>query len=224
MSNEPSRRSAPTMSAASCAPRRSRRRARKREKGEITPDAAQGGRGSRDRGAHQEAGSGRAQIDHRRRISPRLLADRFPDRARRRRVLRRRAQVQVPGRAQPQPILLRVNKKLGGYAPHPMIEHFKFVQSHTKATPKMTIPSPSTLHFRYGREAVPESIYPSMDDFYRDLGPVLPQGGARLRRRRLPLSAARRGQPHLSVRSRAAPAGHRARRRSRPAAASSMPT
>jgi methionine synthase II (cobalamin-independent) len=72
--------------------------------------------------------------------------------------------------AQPRPILLRINKKLGGYVPHPMIEHFKFVQSHTKATPKMTIPSPSTLHFRYGREAVPEAIYPSMDDFYRDLG------------------------------------------------------
>jgi methionine synthase II (cobalamin-independent) len=71
---------------------------------------------------------------------------------------------------QPRPILLRINKKLGGYAPHPMIEHFKFVQSHTRATPKMTIPSPSTLHFRYGRDAVPESIYPSMDDFYRDLG------------------------------------------------------
>src|SRR5215475_10466444 len=72
--------------------------------------------------------------------------------------------------AQPRPILLRINKKLGGYMPHPMIEHFKFVQSHTKATPKMTIPSPSTLHFRYGREAVPEAIYPSMDDFYGDLG------------------------------------------------------
>ena len=51
-----------------------------------------------------------------------------------------------------------------------MIEHYKFVQSHTKATPKMTIPSPSTLHFRFGRKVVPESIYPSMDDFYRDLG------------------------------------------------------
>ena len=51
-----------------------------------------------------------------------------------------------------------------------MIEHFKFVQSHTKATPKMTIPSPSSLHFRYGRAAVPEAIYPSMDDFYTDLG------------------------------------------------------
>jgi 5-methyltetrahydropteroyltriglutamate--homocysteine methyltransferase len=71
---------------------------------------------------------------------------------------------------QPRPILLRINKRLGGYTPHPMIEHFKFVKAHTKATPKMTIPSPSTLHFRYGREAVPEAIYPSMDDFYRDLG------------------------------------------------------
>src|ERR1700681_107514 len=55
--------------------------------------------------------------------------------------------------AQPRPILLRIDKKLGGYEPHPMIEHFKFVQANTKQTPKMTIPSPSTLHFRYGREA-----------------------------------------------------------------------
>src|SRR5258707_10329130 len=71
---------------------------------------------------------------------------------------------------QPRPILLRINKTLGGYTPHPMLEHFKFVKAHTQATPKMTIPSPSTLHFRYGREAVPDAIYPSMDDFYRDLG------------------------------------------------------
>jgi 5-methyltetrahydropteroyltriglutamate--homocysteine methyltransferase len=71
---------------------------------------------------------------------------------------------------QPRPILLRINKKLGGYVPHPMVEHFKFVKQHTSATPKMTIPSPSTLHFRYGRDAVPEAIYPAMDDFYQDLG------------------------------------------------------
>jgi 5-methyltetrahydropteroyltriglutamate--homocysteine methyltransferase len=71
---------------------------------------------------------------------------------------------------QPRPILLRLNGKLGGFAGHPMIEHFHFLAQHTAATPKMTIPSPSTLHFRYGREAVPEAIYPSMDDFYRDLG------------------------------------------------------
>ena len=68
------------------------------------------------------------------------------------------------------PIQLRVNKKLGGYTPHPMIEHYKFVAAHTKATPKMTIPSPSTLHFRFGRKVVPESIYPTMDEYYRDLG------------------------------------------------------
>ena len=71
---------------------------------------------------------------------------------------------------QPRAVLLRVVGKLGGYAPHPMIEHFKFLKTHTKQTPKVTIPSPSSLHFRYGRDAVPESIYPAMEDFYRDLG------------------------------------------------------
>jgi len=71
---------------------------------------------------------------------------------------------------QPRPLLLRITGKLGGYKPHPMIEHFKFLQSHTKQMPKMTIPSPSSLHFRYGRDAVPESIYPAMNDFYCDLG------------------------------------------------------
>ena len=71
---------------------------------------------------------------------------------------------------QPRPVLLRVISKLGGYAPHPMVEHFKFVRDHAKAMPKMTIPSPSSLHFRYGRDAVPERLYPAMDDFYRDLG------------------------------------------------------
>jgi 5-methyltetrahydropteroyltriglutamate--homocysteine methyltransferase len=71
---------------------------------------------------------------------------------------------------QPRPILLRVIGKLGGYKPHPMIEHFKFLQAHAAATPKVTIPSPSSLHFRYGRDAVPETLYPAMADFYRDLG------------------------------------------------------
>jgi 5-methyltetrahydropteroyltriglutamate--homocysteine methyltransferase len=71
---------------------------------------------------------------------------------------------------QPRPLLLRVTGKLGGYKPHPMLEHFKFLEAHTRQTPKMTIPPPSSLHFRYGRDAVPESIYPSMDVFYRDLG------------------------------------------------------
>jgi 5-methyltetrahydropteroyltriglutamate--homocysteine methyltransferase len=72
--------------------------------------------------------------------------------------------------AQPKPMMLRVVGKLGAFNAHPMVEHFKFVEAHSKAMAKMTIPSPSSLHFRYGRDAVPASLYPSMHDFYRDLG------------------------------------------------------
>jgi 5-methyltetrahydropteroyltriglutamate--homocysteine methyltransferase len=71
---------------------------------------------------------------------------------------------------QPKPMMLRVVGKLGRYRAHPMIDHFKFVAAHAKATPKMTVPSPSSLHFRYGRDAVPSTIYPDMAEFYRDLG------------------------------------------------------
>ena len=67
------------------------------------------------------------------------------------------------------PIGLRVTGKIG-FSGHPMIDHFRFLKEHVKATPKMTIPSPSVLHFRGGRKAAPESIYPTMDEFYRDLG------------------------------------------------------
>src|SRR6202171_1045045 len=49
---------------------------------------------------------------------------------------------------QPRPILLRLKGRLGGFSGHRMIEHFKFLAAHASATPKMTIPSPSSLHFR----------------------------------------------------------------------------
>jgi 5-methyltetrahydropteroyltriglutamate--homocysteine methyltransferase len=70
----------------------------------------------------------------------------------------------------PKPMMLRVTGELGTFSTHPMLEHFRFLAAHTRAVPKMTIPSPSSLHFRYGRDAVPEAIYPDMSDFYRDLG------------------------------------------------------
>jgi 5-methyltetrahydropteroyltriglutamate--homocysteine methyltransferase len=79
----------------------------------------------------------------------------------------RRIKFQGPN---PKPMMLRVVGPLGAFAGHPMIAHFEFVRTHARAVPKMTIPSPSSLHFRYGREAVPRSIYPDMGDFYRDLG------------------------------------------------------
>ncbi len=47
---------------------------------------------------------------------------------------------------------------------------FQFLQSCvTAATPKLTIPSPSMVHYRGGRAAVDESVYPDMDEFWSDL-------------------------------------------------------
>jgi 5-methyltetrahydropteroyltriglutamate--homocysteine methyltransferase len=51
-------------------------------------------------------------------------------------------------------------------------EDFDFVKQNTKATPKLTIPSPSMLHYRGGRAAIDEKIYPQMEQFWADLGAV----------------------------------------------------
>ncbi len=53
---------------------------------------------------------------------------------------------------------------------HPMIDHFRFLRDHATVAAKMTIPSPSVLHFRGGRHAIDPNIYPDMNEFYRDLG------------------------------------------------------
>jgi 5-methyltetrahydropteroyltriglutamate--homocysteine methyltransferase len=48
--------------------------------------------------------------------------------------------------------------------------HFEYLKSlTTTATPKLTIPSPSMVHYRGGRAAIDESVYPEMDDFWNDL-------------------------------------------------------
>jgi 5-methyltetrahydropteroyltriglutamate--homocysteine methyltransferase len=39
----------------------------------------------------------------------------------------------------------------------------------TTATPKLTIPSPSMVHYRGGRAAIDPDLYPGMDEFWRDL-------------------------------------------------------
>jgi 5-methyltetrahydropteroyltriglutamate--homocysteine methyltransferase len=66
---------------------------------------------------------------------------------------------------------LRVSGRLG-FDGHPMVDHFAFLRSHTKQTPKMTIPSPSALYSRGGRTMVSEAVYPSIDEFYDDLSKV----------------------------------------------------
>jgi 5-methyltetrahydropteroyltriglutamate--homocysteine methyltransferase len=64
---------------------------------------------------------------------------------------------------------VRVTGKLG-FSGHPMLEHFKFLQAHTKRTPKMTIPAPSALYGRPMRTPIDETLYPSLDEFFDDLG------------------------------------------------------
>jgi 5-methyltetrahydropteroyltriglutamate--homocysteine methyltransferase len=56
-----------------------------------------------------------------------------------------------------------------GFSGHPMLAHFKFLKSHTRVVPKMTIPAPSTLHFRQGRALISEEVYPTLDEFFDDL-------------------------------------------------------
>jgi 5-methyltetrahydropteroyltriglutamate--homocysteine methyltransferase len=48
-------------------------------------------------------------------------------------------------------------------------EDFDFLKKATKRLPKVCIPSPSMLHFRGGRQAISETVYPDLDAFYGDL-------------------------------------------------------
>ena len=64
---------------------------------------------------------------------------------------------------------LRVTGRVD-FSGHPMIEHFKFLKANTKVVAKMTIPSPSVLHFRGGRKEISSQIYPELDAFFDDLG------------------------------------------------------
>jgi 5-methyltetrahydropteroyltriglutamate--homocysteine methyltransferase len=66
------------------------------------------------------------------------------------------------------PKAVRVVGKVA-FSDHPMLEHFKFLQIHTRVQPKMTIPSPSVLHFRSGRSGISKKIYPDIEEFFDDL-------------------------------------------------------
>ena len=63
---------------------------------------------------------------------------------------------------------IRVIGKIG-FSNHPMLDHFRFLKAHAKAMPKMTIPSPSILHFRLEPGAVASHAYPHRDAIFDDL-------------------------------------------------------
>jgi 5-methyltetrahydropteroyltriglutamate--homocysteine methyltransferase len=52
------------------------------------------------------------------------------------------------------------------------VDDFKFLASVAEAMPKLTIPSPTVVHFRGGREAIDARAYPDMAAFYDDLAAV----------------------------------------------------
>ena len=66
------------------------------------------------------------------------------------------------------PPVLKVTGKVKHAKPI-QLEDFKFLKSVTKQTPKVTIPSPTMLHFRGGREGISKEAYPDLDDFFADV-------------------------------------------------------
>jgi 5-methyltetrahydropteroyltriglutamate--homocysteine methyltransferase len=68
---------------------------------------------------------------------------------------------------------LRLEKTIFG-------EDFVFLKSVAQATPKLTIPSPSMVHYRGGRAAIDQSAYPDMEAFWHDIAAVYSEEIARL--------------------------------------------
>jgi 5-methyltetrahydropteroyltriglutamate--homocysteine methyltransferase len=56
------------------------------------------------------------------------------------------------------------------FSGHPMLDHFRYLKSVAKGAAKMTIPSPSMLYYRMGREMFTGGVYADLEDYYRDMG------------------------------------------------------
>ena len=70
------------------------------------------------------------------------------------------------------PFVAEVFDKLTRPAEGIEVENFRYVNSLTDRTVKITIPSPTMTHFRGGREAISRDAYPEMDAFFADLARV----------------------------------------------------
>jgi 5-methyltetrahydropteroyltriglutamate--homocysteine methyltransferase len=67
------------------------------------------------------------------------------------------------------PAALKVTGKIDLHSPT-FGEDFKFLRDTvTTATPKLTIPSPSMVHYRGGAAAIDPAVYPEKEDFWTDL-------------------------------------------------------
>ena len=50
-----------------------------------------------------------------------------------------------------------------------MLAHFRFLREVAGGVAKMTVPAPTVLHFRFGRNSIPRDVYPGLDTFFADL-------------------------------------------------------
>jgi 5-methyltetrahydropteroyltriglutamate--homocysteine methyltransferase len=67
------------------------------------------------------------------------------------------------------PPVMHVTKKLRHVRPI-QVADFEFLKATTKRMPKVTIPSPTMLHFRGGRQAISKDAYPELEPaFYDDV-------------------------------------------------------
>ena len=66
------------------------------------------------------------------------------------------------------PPVMQVTNKVRHSKPI-QLRDFQFLKSTTTRTPKVTIPSPTMLHFRGGRGAISQEAYPDLEQFYTDI-------------------------------------------------------
>lgn len=66
------------------------------------------------------------------------------------------------------PPILSVTGKLK-HVKNIQVDDFNFLKSVTTQTPKVSIPSPTMVHFRGGRKAIALDAYPDLDEFFTDL-------------------------------------------------------
>jgi len=67
-----------------------------------------------------------------------------------------------------EPPVMQVTAKVRHEKPI-QLRDFEFLRAATTRTPKVTIPSPTMLHFRGGREAISKEAYPDLEQFYADV-------------------------------------------------------
>ena len=76
--------------------------------------------------------------------------------------------IKADGSEELAPPVMRVTSKVR-HARDIQRADFEFLKAHTRQSPKVTIPSPTMLHFRGGRAGISQQHYPDLEQFYEDV-------------------------------------------------------